>query len=119
MANKNPKTENLIPFNELSKEALKEITKKGGVKSALVRQERKRLKDELLYLLASKDKTGKTMQTKICLSLINEAIRGKVQAYQAIEASIGEKPTDTIAQHITGEIDEKTINKVMDKLKEL
>ena len=92
--NKNPKTENLIPLSARNPTEKKELQQKGGKISAKVRQERKKLKDELRYLLNVEDKTGKTMQEKMCLSLVKNAIDGDLNAVEWIQACIGEKPIE-------------------------
>lgn len=119
MANKNPKKENLIPLSERNPTEKKALQQKGGKMSAKIRQERKKLKDELLYLLKIEDKTGKTMQERMCLALIQEAINGKVEAFKTIENTIGEKQAEVIQERITEDISENTINRVFEKLKEL
>lgn len=119
MTNKNPKTENLIPLSARNPTEKKELQQKGGKISAKVRQERKKLKDELIYLLNVEDKTGKTMQEKMCLSLVKNAIDGNVKAFEVIRNTIGEDEISNIHASIESTIDDKTINKVFEKLKEL
>lgn len=86
------KTENL---KRLSSDEARENGRKGGIKSGVVRRERKMLKEELLYLLEQ----GNT-QEKISLALIKQALKGNVKAFETIRDTIGEKPTDK--QEITG-----------------
>ena len=52
MTNKNPKTENLIPLNQLTMVEQRKIQSAGGKKSAKVRQEKRLMKDMLQILLS-------------------------------------------------------------------
>ena len=79
MANK----KNLVP---LSTDKAREIGKIGGKKSGQVRAERKKLKEELEILLNE----GKCQQ-RICLSLIDKALKGNIKAFEVIRDTIGEK----------------------------
>lgn len=80
---------NLKPMNKRPKAEVKKITSKGGKKSAEVRAERKKFKDELLLLLATDDN-----QKKISTTLIKQAIRGNLNAFLTIRDTIGEKPVE-------------------------
>ena len=109
--------ENLKPFDSnQSREEAKKNGRKGGIKSGEVRRARKTLKEELLLLLES----GNT-QNKISLALIQKALKGNIKAFEVIRDTIGEKQSDKIETQNTniGIIDEKTIESVMNKLKEL
>lgn len=91
--------QNLKPVR--SKNEARERGKKGGIKSGEVRAKRKTLKEELLLLLETKAE-DKTIQEKISLSLIQEALKGNVKAYETIRDTIGEKPKENVS--ITGEV---------------
>jgi len=93
MVNKNPKKENLILNSDRTPIELKEIATKGGKKSGEVRRQKKLLKEEL-ELLLSISKRGKTEQEKICISLMKEAKRGNVKAFEGLRDTIGQKPVD-------------------------
>ena len=88
MANKGH--ENLVPQNKRTKAEQREIAKKGGKASGKARQERKKLKDELLLLLEKDD-----MQEKMCLALIRQAQRGNIKAFEVIRDTVGEKPNES------------------------
>ncbi len=109
--------ENLKPFDSnQSREEAKKNGRKGGIKSGEVRRARKTLREELLLLLES----GNT-QNKISLALIQKALKGDIKAFEVIRDTIGEKQSDKIETKNTniGIVDEKTIESVMNKLKEL
>lgn len=89
MANEN----NLKPIR--SKKEAREKGKKGGIKSGKVRAKKKTLKDELIALLETRIEK-KTMQEKISFSLIQEALKGNVKAFETIRDTIGEKPIEQI-----------------------
>lgn len=99
---------NLIKPNEKSKEKLLEQTKKGGKKSAEVRKARKTLKEELLLLLQEISDDGKkTNQERMSIAILQQAMKGDVNAFKTIEASIGEKPVDNVKVDIPIQIDIK------------
>lgn len=95
MANEN----NLKPIRSVNE--AREKGKKGGIKSGETRAKKKTLKEELIALLETKI-DNKTMQEKISLSLIQEALEGNVKAFETIRDTIGEKPKDNV--NISGEI---------------
>lgn len=79
----------------------REIGRRGGLKSAQVRAERKTLREELINLLDAEltDKnTGKKMGTREALSsaLIKQALGGNTKAYEIIRDTIGEKPIENV-----------------------
>ncbi len=84
MTNKNPKTENLIPLNQLTKVEQRKIQSAGGKKSAKVRQEKRLMKDILQILLSVEviqDKTIKsTKEAMLC-----KAIKGNLKAVEWIQ----------------------------------
>lgn len=90
---------NLKPIRNESE--AREKGKKGGIKSGEVRAQRKTLKKELLVLLETKME-DKTIQEKISFSLIQEALKGNVKAFETIRDTIGEKPQDKV--NISGEV---------------
>ena len=78
---------NLIP--QAHKLTVEEASK-GGIISGKKRAERKKLKEELLILLSEGD-----CQHKICLSIIDLALKGNLKAFEVIRDTIGEKtPSD-------------------------
>jgi len=107
--------ENLIPFNELTKEEQRKIASNGGKKSVEVRREKKLLTGALLELL----KKGETIQG-INTALVEKAQSGDTKAYEVIRDSIGEKPTDK--QEVIGvvgnvEATDQAFNELMEKMK--
>ena len=79
------------PFDE----NCKEIARKAQEKSVIKRAERKKLRECLeLALSIQNSETGEDNAMTITKALINQAIKGNVQAYQVIRDTIGEKPTD-------------------------
>lgn len=87
--------QNLIPQSKRTKSEQREIAKKGGIKSGEARAKKKSLKEELIALLETKIE-DKTMQEKISFSLIQEALKGNVKAFETIRDTIGEKPVEQI-----------------------
>ncbi len=83
---------NLIPTNQRSKDEARILGQKGGIKSGEVRRMRKTLKEHLLLLLSENE-----IQENICLSLIDKALDGDVQAFKLIRDTIGEKPVEKIS----------------------
>ena len=87
------------PFQQGSEQ--REIARRGGKASAAKRAQRKTLRDELLYLLseAKEGDDGKmhTVNERVCVALIKQAMQGNVRAVETIRDTIGEKPVDNIA----------------------
>ena len=88
-----PGTNNLKPVR--TKDEARKRGRNGGKKSGQVRKARKKLKDDLIALLETKIDT-KTLQEKISLAIINEALSGNTKAFTAIRDTIGEKPKDEV-----------------------
>ena len=86
------------PFK--TSEQAREAGKKGGKKSAQKRKERKTLREELLLLLSEKQEDGRTGQASMSVSLLQQAIKGNVKAYEIIRDTIGEKPVEKVEQMI-------------------
>ena len=104
--------ENLINPKDRTSEELREMTRKGGVKSGEVRRRKKTMREALEMLLfrtelpeqmkerlreegieADDDMNHQMMITR---SLIAKAEAGDVQAYNAICGMIGEKPAEKV-----------------------
>lgn len=103
--------ENLINPKDRTSEQLREMTRKGGIKSGEARRRKKTMREALEMLMY---KTELNEQTKAMLkaegiseedfnhqmvitrSLIAKAESGDVQAYNAICGMIGEKPADKV-----------------------
>lgn len=101
--------ENLINPKDRTSEQLREMTRKGGIKSGEARRRKKTMREalELLMFNTELPETTKQMleaegvtpedfnhQMVITRSLIAKAEAGDVQAYNAICAMIGEKPAE-------------------------
>lgn len=89
--------ENLIPMNERSEEEVRELGRKGGIKSGEVRREKKLFKE------AIEKKLGQTLDSMID-SMIKQAQNGNVQAITFLRDTIGEKPTDKVEQEFVNTI---------------
>ena len=90
--------QNLIPLNKRSKEVQREIQEKGRKANKEKIEARKTLREELLALLEKGD-----TQTKLSLSLIQEAINGNTKAFEVIRDTIGEKPKENISVGVSYE----------------
>lgn len=90
---------NLKPVR--TKEEARKRGRQGGIKSGIVRAQRKTLREELITLLETKVE-DKTIQEKISFSLIQEALSGNVKAFETIRDTIGEKTQDKL--NISGEV---------------
>lgn len=107
--------ENLIPFNELTKEEQRQLAIKGGTKSGEVRRARKTLKEELLLLL----ETNNT-QNNVTIALLKQAEKGNTKAFEILRDTIGEKPTDkteTKTEVTINDEDKALLNNLYDRLK--
>jgi hypothetical protein len=104
------RTENLINPKDRTSDELREMTRKGGIKSGEVRRKKKTMRqalEMLLYDVELDEQTKERLkgqgvsgaenfnhQMVITRSLIAKAESGDVQAYHAICAMIGEKPAE-------------------------
>lgn len=80
--------DNLIKFKKNDPRTI-ELAKRGAKAANKKRAERKKLKEELLILLAQGD-----TQSRISMALIEEALNGSVKAFETIRDTIGEKPVE-------------------------
>lgn len=117
--NKFPNQKGLRRVNELTKEQRQELARKAGLKSGEVRRKNKQLKDELLYLLDVTDDKGSTIREKLCFSLVQQGITGNIRAFEIIRSTIGENPIEQVEKTITQNIDEKLVDLVINKIKDL
>ena len=92
--------ENLIPMNERSESEVRELGRKGGIKSGEARREKKLFKE------AIEKKLGQSLDSMVD-AMINQAKNGNVQAITFLRDTIGEKPTDKIDADLSGDV---TIN---------
>ena len=104
--------ENLIPMSERSKEEVREIARRGGIKSGETRRRKKTMKENLELLLTMsvgkgekadiekgeniKDyaKENVTVEQAMLIAQIQKALKGDAQAFEMIRDLIGEKPVD-------------------------
>lgn len=91
------KEENLIPMNERSENEVRELARKGGIKSGESRREKKLFKE------AIEKKLGKSLDSMID-SMIKQAQKGNVQAITFLRDTIGEKPTDKLEADVNSDI---------------
>ena len=82
-------SQNLIPNSQRTPQELREMTRKGGIRSGEVRRARKTLREELLALLSQGD-----TQERISLAQLEKALNGDTKAFEVIRDTIGEKPTE-------------------------
>ena len=103
--------DNLIPMNERSKEEQRKIATMGGIASGESRRLKKTMKEqaELLLSLSNNnpevldqmkglgiDKEDRTNQMAIIIAMYLKAAQGDVQAFNTLQATIGEKPTENV-----------------------
>ena len=105
------RVENLINPKDRTSEELREMTRKGGIKSGEVRRRKKTMREMLEVILYDMevspvlkqnllnegvDENDINHQLVINRSLVAKAEGGDVQAYNAICSMIGEKPDEKI-----------------------
>ena len=121
-----PNEENLKPFDSnQSREEAKKNGRKGGKKSGEVRRQKKTMREMLDYLLEKEltNKNGEKATTleAMMTAMIKQGLNGNVKAVEFIRDTTGQKPTEKVEAtnaNITV-TDEKTIESVMNKLKDL
>lgn len=99
--------QNLIPFNKMTEKQQRELASRGGKASQKARRERKTFKEILETLLEKEieDKTTGEMVTRkeaMTVMLLQNAIKGNMNAWREIRDTIGERPVEE--HHITGTI---------------
>jgi len=123
MANKNPKRENLKPFNTLSKDERREIAQKGAEATNKKIKEKKLLKDTIQMFFESTPTpevieqcanafgfNPKDLQEVITGGLIQKAMCGDAKAFEVLRDTAGQKPVDK--KEITGADGEQLIKTV-------
>lgn len=98
----NPRNGAPVPEGRpFSGEHAREAGRNGGLKSVAVRRAKKTLCEELLMLLNNNitTKDGKKMSTQgaISASLVHQALKGNVRAFETIRDTIGQKPVEKVA----------------------
>lgn len=103
--------ENLIPFNELTKEEQRELARKGGKASVESRRKKKAMREqfELLLSLPVKDKKARSRMKQLgidpdnidnqmatIISVWQKSLTGDVQAATFIRDTVGEKPVEVV-----------------------
>ena len=118
--------ENLKPFDSnQSREEAKKNGRKGGKKSGEVRRQKKTMREMLDYLLEKEltNKNGEKATTleAMMTAMIKQGLNGNVKAVEFIRDTTGQKPTEKVeATNATITVtDEKTIESVVNKLKDL
>ena len=105
--------DNLIPANERSCEEVKELGRKGGIKSGKTRRKKADLKKAMNSLLTSKVNNKKieeklaefglepTFENAMTLQVLNKAIAlGNVSAYLAVLETVGNKDNADKAEQL-------------------
>ena len=137
--------DNLQPIKkgELTSEEAKRRGRNGGRASVKARRERRRFEETLRIMLTLPTKQGKvtdaaklktlskdeleaanlTVQDRIVVRLINEAMKGNTKAYEAIRDQMGEKPTDrqevTVSGSVAVDLDTADINQILAEVRKL
>ena len=106
--------QNLKPFNERTESEVREIAKRGGIKSGESRREKANLKKQLQVFLeaeATKDKngeplTGAELMVKVA---VREMANGNPRFWELIRDTAGFKPVDKVQ---VSEVDQNIIDEV-------
>ena len=92
-----PGTDNVIPASERTHEENVANGRKGGIASGEAKREKKLFKE------AIEKKLGKSLDD-IIEAMINESMKGNVQATTFLRDTIGEKPTDKLEADVDSNI---------------
>jgi len=116
--------ENLRPVNTLCKEDAKAIRSKGGYARAEKIKKRKTMKAMLELLLEKEITNAKgekaTTQEAITVSLIKQALKGNVKAFEIIRDTMGEKPDAPIINiNQAVQVNKKEIEEAVNIINEL
>ena len=85
--------ENLVSLADRTTEEVREIARKGGIKSGESRRRRKTFKEALLIALET-EKDGKLIQDLGVEALIAKYINGDLEVFKTVRDTVGEKPVD-------------------------
>ena len=92
--------QNLTPFTERSKSEVRELNRKGGIKSGEARRAKRDIRKALEALLEKdyKDKSGNVMSgtEAIALKQMEKAMKGDSRAFEIIRDTIGQKPIERV-----------------------
>jgi hypothetical protein len=93
---------NLVSLATRPKRERQAIGRLGAAASNKLKKERKKFKEEMLFLLSQGD-----IQEKISLAILEKAKKGDTKAFEVIRDTVGEKPIENmnidVSQHITDE----------------
>ena len=123
--------ENLVSLADRTTEEQRAIATQGGIASGVARRKKKTMREqaELLLSLAVKntkmkkamsdlgiEETEQTNQMAMIISMMNKAItKGDVQAFNSLQATIGEKPIEKIEADVTNNNDE--LKNILEQIK--
>lgn len=85
--------ENLVSLADRTTEEVREIARKGGIKSGESRRRRKTFKEALLIALET-EKDGQLIQDLGIEALIAKYINGDLEVFKTVRDTVGEKPVD-------------------------
>ena len=113
--------ENLRPFNTMSEEEHKELSRKGGKASGEAKRKRKSIRECLEYLL-EQDESEYLLERGVmsgieamCYGIYRKAVEGDIRAFITVRDSIGEKPVNKIN---VSEVDPKIVKEVEELIEE-
>lgn len=96
---------NLIDLGTRTTDEQRRIARAGGIASGEARRERKKLREQLLDILAQPvpddvreltNCSGGTFGEALCAALVRSALSGNPRAFETIRDSIGEKPITSV-----------------------
>lgn len=94
--------QNLTPFTERSESEVRELNRKGGIKSGEARRAKRDIRKALEALLEKdyKDKSGNVMSgtEAIALKQMEKAMKGDTRAFEIIRDTVGQKPVEKVEQ---------------------
>lgn len=92
--------QNLTPFTERSKSEVRELNRKGGIKSGETRRRKRDIRMALEALLEKEytDKNGVTMTgvEAIALKQMEKAMKGDTRAFEVVRDTVGQKPIERV-----------------------
>lgn len=98
---KRGRAENLRVFSPAE---ARENGRKGGIRSGEARREKRRLRELLEMALSRVGEDGTSTAEAVTAAIIDRALTGDVRAYEVIRDTLGEKPTEQVAQDTRVEI---------------
>ncbi len=105
MANSNPNMSGLVSLADRPSNERTKIQSSGGVASGISRREKMKMRQLLREALLLAQEDGQNTKEALAAALVNQALKGNVNAFVLIMKFVGEMPTELQQTTSDDEID--------------